>query len=72
MNQPTIKQMLAIHRTSANNTITVEIIVYFCLIVNNIGQDIADWVSNSELQTPTQNAKRTYKDGTIIAVAEAI
>ena len=54
MNQPTIKQLLTMHPTSANNLITADTIVHFCLIINNIGQDISDWVNNSEFQTATK------------------
>ena len=60
MNQPTIEQLLAMHPTGANNPILVGTIVYaccgekYCLLTNDVGEDIIDWVDNPESQTQTQ------------------
>ena len=48
------------HPTGANNPISVGTIVYthcgkkYCLLTNDVGEDIIDWVENPESQTQTQ------------------
>ena len=75
MNQPTIKQLLAMHPTGANNPILVGTIVYarcgekYCLLINDIGEDIINWVDNPESQTQTQT--QTVNDDEALPAAVA-